>query len=225
QITWILNQNFGVAVLSNDEAFGNQIMEAIKFRILDEVLNLQSSKILTLYTTHFDRFKSLIVAGFKGPTPRPTNPTLPSFSFNGLAGTYHDPGYGSLHLCLVGPGDPTKISSKARFPPPPARFSSTCTHVLSELEWIYRGVTHVALTHFEHDIFNVTGLILIPTGNTSDSKPWVQVEVHPGFVGEFAVEGKLRVGFRGIWGPGAGVQSPKGESVKERAEVWFEKLG
>ncbi|KAJ7766324.1 hypothetical protein DFH07DRAFT_1013571 [Mycena maculata] len=39
--TRIPTQDLGVAVLSNDQSFGTQIMEAIKFRILDEALKLQ----------------------------------------------------------------------------------------------------------------------------------------------------------------------------------------
>ncbi|KAJ7843997.1 hypothetical protein B0H14DRAFT_2585419 [Mycena olivaceomarginata] len=41
QITRIPNQNFGVAVLSNDGSFGTQISETIKFRIIDEALSLE----------------------------------------------------------------------------------------------------------------------------------------------------------------------------------------
>ncbi|KAJ7742566.1 beta-lactamase/transpeptidase-like protein [Mycena metata] len=217
QVTRIPTQNFGVAVLSNDEAFGFEIVEAIKFRVIDEVLNLQ-------VIDWTERIKSLVVAGFQArivPTPRPTNPTLPSFSFNDLAGTYQNRGYGSLHLCLVAPDNLTETASKPYF-----RHLPLDSHIPTFLaNWNGFGVSHVALTHFEHNLFNVSGLFLVPTENTSDSKPWVQVETHPGFVGEFAVEGKLGVGLRGLWGASAGVQSPMGESVKERAEVWFEKLG
>ncbi|KAJ7025417.1 beta-lactamase/transpeptidase-like protein [Mycena alexandri] len=218
QITRIPSQDFGVAVLSNDEAFGRKIVEAIKFRIIDEALNLE-------VIDWTERFKSLIVADFKGrtmPTPRPTNSTLPSFSFSDLTGTYQDPGHGSLHLCLVAP---RHLASK-----PCRQLMDDFRHLPLDprlptllANWKGFGVSHLALTHFEHNLFNVTALSSMPTGNASDSKLWVQVETHPSFVGEFAIEGKLGVGFRGFWGAGAGVESPKGESVKERAEVWFEK--
>ncbi|KAJ7759479.1 hypothetical protein B0H14DRAFT_2634424 [Mycena olivaceomarginata] len=99
QITRIPNQNFGVAVLSNHESFGFQIAEAVKFRIVDEVLDLE-------VIDWSARFKSLITAQFNErpiPTPRSPSPTLPSIAFSALAGTYRDPGYGILELCFISP--------------------------------------------------------------------------------------------------------------------------
>jgi hypothetical protein len=71
QITCIPNQNFGVvgklnwylifiapvsnkkySVLSNDDPFGNEIMEAIKFRIISEVLNLEAIDWSARYQPH-----------------------------------------------------------------------------------------------------------------------------------------------------------------------------
>ncbi|KAJ7178172.1 beta-lactamase/transpeptidase-like protein [Mycena filopes] len=227
QITRIPTRNFGVAVLSNDESFGTEIVEATKFRIIDEFLGLEA-------IDWSERFKSRIVAGVNArpaPTPRPEDPKSPSLSFHRLAGRYHDPGYGNLDLCFVSPKDVTKSRSGR------SKYCHQLAHDFRHLpldprlptllaRWTGFGVSHVALTHFEHDVFNVTGLysIVSPTGNDSDSDPWVQAQTHPEFVGEFSVvEGKLGVGLRGFWGPGEDVESPKGASVKERAEVWFEK--
>lgn len=42
---------------------------------------------------------------------------------------------------------------------------------------------------------------------------------------ELAVEGRhIGFGFTGTWGAGAGVPSPQGKTVRERAEVWFDKV-
>ncbi|KAF8183036.1 beta-lactamase/transpeptidase-like protein [Mycena galopus ATCC 62051] len=225
QITRIPTQNFGVCVLSNDEPFGSQIVEAVKFRIMDEFLKLET-------VDWSARFKSLINTGFIQrpiPTPRAANPTLPSISFSALAGTYRDPGYGTLDLCLVS----TDSSN--------ASASESCRQIIDEIptalpgvldphiptllaRWKAFGVTHVSIAHFEHNLFNVTGVFSIPTGNSSDKPYWVQSDTHPNFVAEFSFDGKAGIGIRGFWGAGNGVESPHGDSVKDRAEVWFEKI-
>ncbi|KAJ7118454.1 hypothetical protein C8R43DRAFT_97218 [Mycena crocata] len=63
----------------------------------------------------------------------------------------------------------------------------------------------------------------LATGNSSDAPFWVKVATNPSFVAEFSYDGNLGIGFRGFWGAGEGVQSPRGNTVKERAELWFEK--
>ncbi len=63
-----------------------------------------------------------------------------------------------------------------------------------------------------------------PTANSSDKPYWVQSNTHPDFVAEFSFEGKPGLGIRGFWGAGDGVSGPRGDSVKDRAEVWFEKV-
>jgi hypothetical protein len=41
---------------------------------------------------------------------------------------------------------------------------------------------------------------------------------------EFAVDhNRVGLGLTGMWGAGAGVASPEGQTVRERAEVWFDR--
>ncbi|KAJ6552199.1 beta-lactamase/transpeptidase-like protein [Mycena vulgaris] len=225
QITRIPSQDFGVAVLSNDESFGTHIVETIKFRIIDEVLKLEA-------VDWSARLKSLISAAFNGrtiPTPRPENATLPTFTFESLAGTYSDPGYGAVEFCLVSP-DSTSSTSEAchlLLEEVPTTLSDVLDPKIPTLlaRWDGFGLTHVSLTHFEHNIFNLSGFASIPTRNSSDKAYWVSRETDPSLVAEFSYEGILGVGLRGIWGAGDGVPSPTGETVKERAEIWLEKVG
>ncbi|KAJ7234658.1 hypothetical protein C8J57DRAFT_1574608 [Mycena rebaudengoi] len=164
QITRIPNENFGVAVLSNGDSFGTQISDAIKFRIIDEALNC------------CDRYKSTIAKGFNGrtiPTPQPENATLPSLPFQSLARKYKDQGYGPIELCLVA----QEMDSRA---------SDTCLRLQDEISttlpdaldlgistlltrWYGGGVTHLAFSHFEHNMFNVSALCSIATRNSSDN--------------------------------------------------------
>ncbi|KAJ6464101.1 beta-lactamase/transpeptidase-like protein [Mycena sanguinolenta] len=225
QITRIPLQNFGVCVLSNDEPFGFQIVEAVKFRIIDEFLNLEA-------IDWSGRFKSLLAAGFEKrpiPTSRSTNPTLPSIPFSALAGTYRHLGYGTLDLCLVSPTNPREPASmlcrQMIEEIPTALPGIVDPHVPTFLaRWNGFGLTHVTLAHFEHNLFNVTGAFSIPTGNSSDKPYWVQSDTHPDLIAEFNFDGKAEVGIRGFWGAGDDVKSPRGDSVQERAEAWFENI-
>ncbi|KAF7353889.1 Beta-lactamase class penicillin binding protein [Mycena venus] len=237
QVTRIPNQNLGVAVLSNDEAFRDQIVEAIKNRIIDEVLNLQP-------IDWSARYKSQIIANLNArPVPtRPENPTLPSVPFSALAGTYRDSGYGTVELCLVSPANlissPT-ASCRRLVDEVPTRLPGVVDPDIPTFvaKWKGFGVTHVSLTHFEHNLFNVSGWLSVPTRNSSEKPYWVQPDIHSdshtSFLAEFsfASEGrgtgrKSGIGLRGLWGASEAdvVERPWGESVEERSEAWFEKI-
>ncbi|KAJ7185375.1 beta-lactamase/transpeptidase-like protein [Mycena filopes] len=227
-IARIPERNLGVAVLSNDDTFGAQIAEAIKFRILDEALDLE-------VIDWTERFKSLIVSGIKnsvGATPRPTKPSPPSFPMTRLAGIYRHPAYGTLELC--------HMPESAITPPS----SESCRRLLDEIpttlpdvldpqiptfvaRWRGTDVTHLSLAHFEHNLFNASAFYSVPQHNSSAGYNWVTALTDPGLVTEFSFSNEddsIGVGFRGIWGAGAGVPSPSGATVKDRAEVWFEKI-
>ncbi|KAJ7301557.1 hypothetical protein DFH08DRAFT_724166, partial [Mycena albidolilacea] len=149
-------------------------------------------------------------------------------------GTYRDAGYGVLELCLVNLSPEDRIASAS------ASKSMSYSHALPGIldphiptfvaRWKRYGgrrVTHVSFAHFKHNLFNVTGLLSIPTENSSDKPYWVQSETYPDFVAEFSLEdrkSRIGVGLQGFWGAGEGIKSPRGESVKDRAEVWFEKI-
>lgn len=46
-----------------------------------------------------------------------------------------------------------------------------------------------------------------------------------GSFAELMVEGRnTGFGISGLWGAGAGVPDPEGKTVRERAEVWFDKV-
>lgn len=168
-----------MAVLSNDESFGFQIAEAVKFRIIDEVLDLEVidwsarydiEPIFETFTnTWHHRFKSLITAQFNGrpiSTPRSPSPTLPSIPFNALAGTYRDPGYGILELCLISPESLIASASEScrqLIDEIPTTLPATLDpHIPTLLaRWNGFRITHVYLAHFEQNLFNVTSVLSI----------------------------------------------------------------
>ncbi|KAJ6627613.1 beta-lactamase/transpeptidase-like protein [Mycena sp. CBHHK59/15] len=84
QITRFPNDGLGVAVLTNDDAFGTLFKEVIKYRIVDEVFGLPVSQ-------------------FAAGAARPSNPTPPAQPLAALAWTYRNLGYGAdIELCATG---------------------------------------------------------------------------------------------------------------------------
>ncbi|KAJ7111391.1 hypothetical protein C8R44DRAFT_799431, partial [Mycena epipterygia] len=105
------------------------------------------------------------------PTPRPTNATLPSLPLNALAGTYHEPGYGTIDLCLISPSSECQSST-----------SESCLLA----RWSAMRVTQLSFAHFEpkHN----------PIGHCSEKPYWVSVEMEsPSFVAEFSSDGVIGV--------------------------------
>ncbi|KAJ7337585.1 hypothetical protein DFH08DRAFT_1014805 [Mycena albidolilacea] len=229
-----------LTVLSNDETFGIHIAEAVKYRIIDEVLNLGPIDWSASIAAHFNDRPI--------PTSRSPSPTLPSIPFSALAGTYRDPGYGVLDLCFV---SPKSLVTSA---------SESCPQLIDEIpivttlpavlgpriptllaRWNRFEVTHAAFAHFEQNLFSVTAVSVVhfqllflskhlmgshqSTGNSSVKPYWVQIETDPSFdLAEFSFEDKVGVGLQGLGGAGRGFGGPQGNSARDRAEVWFEKI-
>ncbi|KAJ7624932.1 beta-lactamase/transpeptidase-like protein, partial [Roridomyces roridus] len=95
QVARFPSENFGVAVLTNDEELGTFIRESIKYRIVDEVLSLHP------YIDWTARYREKLVAAAPTPSlPRPKDAAPPSVPYTALAGKYHNAGYRSRDFCL-----------------------------------------------------------------------------------------------------------------------------
>ncbi|KAF7338792.1 Beta-lactamase class penicillin binding protein [Mycena sanguinolenta] len=96
QITRFPNDNFGIAVLTNDDTFGSAMKEVVKFRVIDAVFGLDPVDWNTRYQT--------VMAEVEVPppaTPAPANATQP-LPTTALARTYRNLGYGAdIELCAV----------------------------------------------------------------------------------------------------------------------------
>lgn len=98
--------------------------------------------------------------------------------------------------------------------------------------WHGFWASHIVLTHFDGNVFNLTILESRNTVGWTDTPFWVG-DLSQGaiFTAEFdigmaeetnVVQG---LGFMGdFWGAGAGVTAPEGASVAERSEVWYTRL-
>ncbi|KAJ7575075.1 beta-lactamase/transpeptidase-like protein [Mycena floridula] len=222
QVTRFPFDNFGIAVFSNDGDFGTMLIEIIKFRILDEVFGLDP-------VDWNQRFKNRVQAGYDQHksqiTPPPSKPGPPFVPLASLAGLYSNPGYkNALELCLISSPESETCKTLVSDAPVllPGIVDSDKDTFLIQYPNVFLG--YVILQHFDGNLFNISVAASHPTGDKSHPY-WATSVTDISFTAEFAEEdGKIGIAFMGnIWGAGEGASSPSGETVKEKAEIWFEK--
>jgi hypothetical protein len=178
------------------------------------------------------------------PTPRPANASFPLGDLSSVAGKYYDPGYGEFELCLVSPND---SDPSAHCKGLAANISTVLPGTIPSgiptffAEWNSDFFTHLRFTHFDGSLFNISVfasyvsafsnlpclnyflalLFAQPTSNAST--PFWASDF--GITDAFAVvDDQLSgMGFFGVWGAGNGVPGRQGSTIRERAEVWFDK--
>lgn len=237
QVARFPDDNLGIITLSNDDS-GGFIMESVKFRIAEEILGLKeidwNDRQEKKWNKNVEEAQRLI--------PRPATPKLPSAPFTSLAQeSYSHPSYGTLQPCLVPASVPFSSDSLFEFP--------HCANLLSShpvqrilaaadlsiptyiISWKRFFVTHLCLTHFNENLFNVS----VIWSNTevreneghSDGKGEAKApDFLVGLDDHYEVEwvhdsnGQEQEGLAfkgGFWG---GERSLDGVG-KESAEVWF----
>ncbi|KAG6840030.1 hypothetical protein C0991_009475 [Blastosporella zonata] len=223
QVTRLPFDNLGVAVLCNDYEYGGSFGLSIKYRLIDEALGLEP--------VDWDaRLKPPTTIELLPTTPRPANASPPSVNFTTLAGKYYSDAYGPLELCLVSTDFPAASSSCKALAAnvstilPGAVDPSIPTFIGA---WDSTGITHIRLRHFSGDRFNLTVLRSVPTNHVSEPY-WTMggdpFYANPDAYTEFSASGrKVGLSINGLWGAGNGIPSPQGKTVRDRAEVWFEK--
>ncbi|KAE9390247.1 beta-lactamase/transpeptidase-like protein [Gymnopus androsaceus JB14] len=91
--------DFGLVLLLNDDKFGTHMYEVMKWRIVDEILGLES---VDWNSRLKQRYIDEVVIPRNGTLLEPKHPKPPSFtSFSDLQGIYRHPAYGSIEMCLV----------------------------------------------------------------------------------------------------------------------------
>lgn len=229
QVSRLPNDGMGVAVMTNDHEYGKLISQLVKYYIMDRALGLEP----------IDWSTRLMAQKFNPPpraTPRPQNATLPSANFTAFAGKYKNDGYGTFELCLAFPENPQS--------------TTTCNDLLQSVPTILPNATrpgiptffaaidspwfsHMRVEHFNRDLFNVSYLISTAQNNTnepywtfndrstSDNGAIAEVEVNNRRIGI----GMAGMWF-GLWEPNVppATPKPKGNTVQERAEAYWEKL-
>lgn len=216
-LMWLPSENIGVAVLTNDEEFGLLFSYSIVYRLIDEALGLEPLDWAT-------RLRPSLTRPTRPTTPRPSNATFPYGNLSSIAGKYFNPGYGPLELCLVSEADPgASESCKALAQNISTILPGTVTPDVPTLfarldsPW----ASHFRFIHFDRGVFNVTTFASY-SGNSS--APFWPLEYDIGALASAVVDDKLDgFGLSGIWNPGQGVRPPTGNTIRERAEVWFER--
>ncbi|GLB41335.1 putative beta-lactamase [Lyophyllum shimeji] len=220
QVTRLPNDGLGVMVYSNDETYGPVTLEIIKYRLIDEALGLEPVD----WNTRYKALVPQLIGSAPAPTPRPANATLPSAGLSALTGMYKNAGYGSFELCLV--SDPPAASASAKCKTLAADAPRILPGAVTPgvptflAEWNSPWGSHVRLSHFTGNTFNLSLLSSFPTGNASEPF-WTSDGT--GSVMATAQFDAGGVGLAGIWGAGDGVPEPIGMTVRERAEVWFDR--
>ncbi|KAI3621234.1 beta-lactamase [Moniliophthora roreri] len=216
QVSRLPYDKLGVAVLLNDHEFGAYMRDVLVYGIIDRALGLEPVDLTT-------PTQKALISGAKQPTSRPSDAPEPSVgTISSLVGEYKAPGYGSsLKLCAFIPNEQPTEECQAMVAGKPI-VDPTIPTLLAEISSPL--ATHISLRHFSGNYFNLTSLYVLPTGD--ESRPfWASSTGNPRLA-EFAMDESGVVGFGitgNFWtaGGSAGTREPVGDTVKDRAEVYY----
>ena len=238
-VTRFPNDNLGIIVLSNDGDFGYYIHESVKYHIAEEILGLQEVNWSSRYEKQWNDY----VEKAQHFTPRPAPPLSPNAPFTSLAKeSFSHPSYGVLQPCLILASVPFSSDALSEF--------SHCANLLSSssvqrilgvsdlsiptyiISWQGFFTTHLRLTHFNENLFNVTVIWsnaeVREKEGYSDGENGTKGDVLIGLDEHYEVEwvhgenGEEGLAFRGgFWGMGELDACSPGGVGKESAEVWF----
>ena len=234
-VSFLPSDDIGVTLFANGESKAEPLMLILN-RILDSALHLTGSP--TRIPTRFAPFFLLRALGMtevvcnSSPTHNVTRTDSDArnsaLSLDLFAGAYTNPGYGSFTLCS--PSSPSSYCTQVR-----SNFSivdnvqgnprAASSDLLAE--WPRVCSSHVRLRHQTGSIFEIYFTSLYTHGYGKDTSPFETGEVGtPEGIAEFVVEDGRVVGF-GVSGL-VGQLTERArtyESVQDRAEVWFDRVG
>ncbi|TFK69248.1 beta-lactamase/transpeptidase-like protein [Pluteus cervinus] len=230
--TWIFripSKMIGIAILTNEDMHGSDLETIIGYRLLDKALGLDPVDWNT-------RLKEIVLkqaAQRVAKSHFPSEATPLGVPIESLAGIYKNSGYGTIELCPFTAKDQNAISSN-------------CKELVDNVDIILPGVikpdkptliaswnkiwsSHLVLTHFSDNVFNCSAPKSLPTNDTaypfwvygldSSEAESIIVEFSP------ASEPGRGFGLRGgFWGAGEGADTPSGDMLRERSEVYFDRV-
>ncbi|KAF8132830.1 beta-lactamase/transpeptidase-like protein [Boletus edulis] len=218
-VSFLPSDEIGVTLFANGEDKAEPLMLVFE-RILDSALGLTSS------LSH----ASSPTRNATQTEPDAQNATL-ALSLDAFAGTYSNPGYGAFTLCS--PSSPSTYCTRVQ-----SDFSivdnaqGTGASVSDSKDllaaWPRVCISHVRMRH-QHDlVFDVYLTSLYPNGYGKDTTPFASNEGGVGTadgVAEFVVEeGRVvGIGLSGFVGQ-VTERARTYEGVRDRAEVWFDRV-
>ncbi|KAF7299684.1 Beta-lactamase class penicillin binding protein [Mycena chlorophos] len=236
-VTWFPNDGAGVVVMINDDL--SYYREIVRYRVFDLLFGLDPIDWNTRYQQQAVETAAAVASYVNTPSPG-VNAVPPSVGYAALSGVYSNSGYPSLELCAIAPPAASHASVQtdsclalattlnASFPQYVSRDPDVPMFAFT---WDSLAAEYVALTHFDGDLWNLTGWSGLPTDpHNASSALWAY---DAGFAGTVALTGtdaNGTVGFGflgGIWGAGVGVPDPvvtNTTTPDEATEVWFAKL-
>ncbi|KAF9265205.1 beta-lactamase/transpeptidase-like protein [Marasmius fiardii PR-910] len=219
--------NVGVAVLTNDDDTGPIFNNIIKYRLLDGALGLEPYNWTDII---LGELSSTPDGATESQSPNnASDPTIPG-GYASLEGTYSNPGYGNWTFCFFDPSHNHQPSDACKDLVAnastilPGGINSTIPTFVSPSDSIW--FNYLKFEHSDGNVFNITGLFSYPTLNDPNQPFWTRVLSAPGLTAEFGSEnGTIGVGLSGgVWGAGLDVPDPQGETLRDRSEVWMEKI-
>ncbi|KAJ7773827.1 beta-lactamase/transpeptidase-like protein [Mycena metata] len=215
QVTRFPSQNLGVAVLSNEEEIGAAIVESVKYRIIDEVFQLEPIDWPA-------RYRAQAKKDAPHPSiPRPDTAKPPSVAYSALAGAYENAAYAKLDFCLFWENKTTgSVCPTLNLSELPGVIDPAVPTLIAR--WDAPLANYMRLAHYSGNTFNLTALFSYPSGSGISEHAWVWEVLESR--AEFEVKGK-DIGFSpiGIAGVDGEMVVLPGATVQERAEVWFTK--
>ncbi|KZV89612.1 beta-lactamase/transpeptidase-like protein [Exidia glandulosa HHB12029] len=201
QTTTFPDDGLSIAVMVNESPRGYFAHNSITWRIAELLLNMP------LRVDWLSRFEASNKASLQGRAaavagmlPSPPNAAKPTAPIKYLAGCYEDLAYGNLTFTLDQDGK-TLTSTAPQFG---------------------EGATMV-LAHYDANVFNATLSVFQPSVDGSELTLRSVAPVRAEF--GVSISGVRGLAFNGgLWVAQGGIADPVGNTVKERAEVWFDKV-
>jgi hypothetical protein len=197
------DQQLGIFLMTNSSPWGDMLQEEIKFHILQQSFGVPRANWRARLLA--EKHKRLAEQSSRNASylAKPTNALPPKVDASTLIGRYTSPGFHewTIEGCHILNEPPSEL------------------HLLPWLPYLW-GHVQPYIWHWSGHEYKMAWEFTFPpsVNNPPIMGSPVDIEVEVDESG--TVKG---FGIRGIWGAGKGVSSPSGQSVQERAEMYFVK--
>ena len=233
-MTFLPSDGLGIVVLINTDEKADDAAKVTN-RVIDSVLGVSGKDDLSSERYGFFVYKSVdnnnqigfsSVKGKGIHLREPRNGTTIPHKMAKYAGTYHNPGYGSITLCDVSNSLNSSYCAKviADFAAVDSQFPDERPRLLASWSRIWSSHVRIVLVDQEGKKCHVEPTTLFPEGYGKDQTPFETFEssesVPPA---EFVLENGRVVGV-GVFGIPGDLTGRRPKTVQGQVEVWFDKV-
>jgi hypothetical protein len=214
--SFLPNDDVGVVVFANGGDKAKPVMNIFN-RIVDAALNLRSKPSPPIEPNASEK---------KPVTPAHENVTGLELAIEEFSGTYVNAGYGPITFCSPSGNSPYCQDVISDFAAVDAGKSGAPQSVQLLAAWPRIWASHIRGVHLSGNTFNVQYTSLYPEGYGRDTTPFETAEIGTSeATAEFVVEDGKVVGFGLVGLVGQLTERERTHTtVKDRAEVWFDKV-